>query len=81
MLLIKLQVTHDASKGGYGDCLAIALGTGHYAKQCHAFQAKSSREVRRYGHKLEGVDTSKKDIFSIKDMHNTSEGRWFVLGG
>lgn len=36
------------SKSGYNDCLAVALGTGHYAKQCHAFQAKSSREVSYY---------------------------------
>ena len=33
------------SKGGYSDCLAISFSTGHYAKQCHAFQSKSSREV------------------------------------
>lgn len=32
-------------KGGYSDCLAISFAVGHYAKQCHAFQAKSNREV------------------------------------
>ena len=43
-----VQVTHDASKS-YSDCLAVSFGTGHYSKQCHAFQAKSSREVREKG--------------------------------
>ena len=33
------------SKGGYSDCLAVSFAVGHYAKQCHAFQAKSNREV------------------------------------
>lgn len=51
-------MTHDANKGGYSDCLAVALGTGHYAKQCHAFQAKSNREVRGKEGKWEGGDWS-----------------------
>lgn len=28
------------------DCLAITFSSGHNAKQCHVFQAKSTREVR-----------------------------------
>ena len=30
---------------GFSDCFAIAFSGGHYGKQCHVFQAKSSREV------------------------------------
>jgi len=40
-----MQVVHDVNKGGFNDTLAISFSTGHYAKQCHAFQAKTSREV------------------------------------
>lgn len=32
----------------FSDCLAITFSSGHYAKQCHVFQAKSSREVRGF---------------------------------
>lgn len=30
----------------WNDCLAITFNSGHNAKQCHVFQAKSAREVR-----------------------------------
>ena len=29
------------------DCLAVTFSSGHNAKQCHVFQAKSAREVSR----------------------------------
>ena len=31
---------------GSSDCFAVVFGGGHYGKQCHVFQANSSREVR-----------------------------------
>ena len=37
--------THDMNRGS-SDCLAVTFSSGHYAKQCHVFQAMSSREVR-----------------------------------
>ena len=30
---------------GYGDSIAVTFSSGRYAKQCHVFQAHSSREV------------------------------------
>jgi len=30
---------------GFSDCFTVAFSGGYYGKQCHAFQAKSSREV------------------------------------
>ncbi len=36
--------THDIMKGS-NDCIAVTFRSGRYAKQCHVFQAHSSREV------------------------------------
>lgn len=36
------------------DCLAITFASGHNAKQCHVFQARSAREVRK-GREGEGI--------------------------
>ena len=32
---------------GLSDCLAVTFSSGHNAKQCHVFQARSAREVSR----------------------------------
>ena len=45
MCLCVMQVVHDVNKGGFNDTLAISFSTGHYTKQCHAFQARTNREV------------------------------------
>lgn len=37
---------HDILKGST-DCLAVTFRSGRYAKQCHVFQANTSREVSR----------------------------------
>ncbi len=36
--------TNDVTKGS-NDCLVVTFRSGRYAKQCHVFQANSSREV------------------------------------
>ena len=40
-LFYVVQCVHGSS-----DCFAVVFGGGHYGKQCHVFQANSSREVR-----------------------------------
>ena len=39
---------------GFGDCLAITFTAGHNAKQCHVFQAKSTKEVSEGGRERGG---------------------------
>ena len=44
--LLVCQLFHIAQcVHGFSDCFAVAFSGGHYGKQCHVFQAKSSREV------------------------------------
>ena len=42
-------VYHCAQDTKGSSCFGVAVGSGHYMKQCHVhvFQAKSDREVRR----------------------------------
>ena len=32
---------------GFSDCIAMSFSGGHHSKQCHVFQARTSKEVRR----------------------------------
>ena len=39
------QSTHSLTRGS-SDCLGVSFSSGPYAKQCHVFRARNSREVR-----------------------------------
>ena len=44
LLISPMHCIYDANKGK-SECFAVAFISGRYAKQCHVFQARSSREV------------------------------------
>ena len=48
------SVYHCAQDTKGSSCFGVTFGSGHYMKQCHVFQAKSDREVRRRQERGEG---------------------------
>ena len=44
LLISALHCIQDINRGS-GDCVAVTFAAGPLAKQCHVFQARSSREV------------------------------------
>ena len=44
---------------GFSDCIAMSFSGGHHSKQCHVFQAHTSKEVRKEGVREGGMEGGK----------------------